>query len=496
MTGFTQEKETVSSPVEFVVSEGGIEIWTLAEDGAKNKLGMIKIDGPVKQILRDGLLLYIARGVNGLTIMDISDLSSPEEIATFEQGRDVMGIEKMGDTVLVIISTYELAAIDVSNPKNPKQASALAVLGKTIESIPQVEKEKVPALQPEIEKSIQAAEPAAEKDREIKLLTGKVKDVKAGWVILDIGSRDGVKKDMHFKVLSKKLVKKPDLAAGGITKMPSGEKTAILVIEQVTESQSGVYLGRGESARPDDIVVLTDEDPRISLMAPKGQFGFTRIQAVLRPFFGVGRLSFGMINDLLISHQFKIPMRVGAYIFPLGFAANGEGTGFPTSIMGIATYSSSYFEIGMGLGGSFSLTQTKAALTINQFIRMGSLEGFHVVASTSFMLKKTDSKGDRDEEWGYEVSFGQAGGEINIPLHRRITLSFAGGGGSNGWGFGTIGIKTYIRGNGGKGTIIVPSALGYATVFDENCDYSYGNDKCEGIYTGGPTFSIGVDYRF
>jgi hypothetical protein len=128
-----------------------------------------------------------------------------------------------------------------------------------------------------------------------------------------------------------------------------------------------------------DVALLTSEAKKTSLFMPKGQVGFSRLQITLRPFFGVGRLSFGMLNDLMIDHQFRIPLRLGFYLSPLGFATSGASTGFPSSLMGSAMYSSSYFETGLGIGGTFSLHGTKAGLTINEFIRLGSLEGYSTV---------------------------------------------------------------------------------------------------------------------
>ena len=95
----------------------------------------------------------------------------------------------------------------------------------------------------------------------------------------------------------------------------------------------------------------------------------------------------------------------------------------------------------------------------------------------------TDSQPRRKRQF----SFHAAQGEINIPLMRRLSLQLAGGG-STTWWFGTIGARTYLRGSGGPGTIVLTGGVGATGITEENYD--------RGIGAYGPLLTLGIDYRF
>lgn len=88
-------------------------------------------------------------------------------------------------------------------------------------------------------------------------------------------------------------------------------------------------------------------------------------------------------------------------------------------------------------------------------------------------------------------------GELDVPLTRRLTRRIDGGFGLDLWAYGTIGLKHYLRGRGGRGTLALSAAAGAALVVDRfPCQYA-DPAPCEGAATGlGPTIAAGADARF
>jgi hypothetical protein len=441
----------------------------------------VALPGEIRQFEIHGHHLYVARGWAGLTIVDVTDPLSPTEVATFLEGHEVSGFAVTGSTVIAIVTSLDLVPIDVSDPSRPRLASASQLIGKGLQG-PDVD---VPT-----GKAVAAEEPAEAIEAK-EAIRGSVTKIETEWVFIDVGSSDGVEVGMAFEVLSQKPVKKPDPETGGMVEVPSNEVTAVVVIESVSTGDAAGRLDRGEVARVGDTVVQTGEAPRTSLAFPPNTPGLSQLVFMLRPFFNVesDRLAFGMLDEMRLGHLFEVPFRLEVALSPLGTGFAGD-VATPIGISGLATYCPGFFEIGLGIGGNVSRFTHNSGFTINQVMRLGSLDGLHMRAEVSFTIVKRG--GDR-----YKFIFGMGQGTFNIPVHRKVTLVIEGGAGTNGWFFTTIGTKLYFRGSGGPGTIAVPVALGYGRIFDHRChEDDHWEWTCEGLEMGGPIFSIGIDARF
>jgi hypothetical protein len=86
-----------------------------------------------------------------------------------------------------------------------------------------------------------------------------------------------------------------------------------------------------------------------------------------------------------------------------------------------------------------------------------------------------------------------------IPVGSRAWLLFEGGGGSAGYGYGEIGLRSLLRGNGQQGSLFLSVTLGGQGVFEfrtrmcVQVDFAF---PCEDdqIYAG-PMLGIGAEYR-
>jgi hypothetical protein len=214
----------------------------------------------------------------------------------------------------------------------------------------------------------------------------------------------------------------------------------------------------------------------------------------LRPFLGIGTSAggtrskpFGLILDAYGTwYSQKIPLAVSVAIAPAGIGLGGVDRHYPLAAAATAAYALDFFEIGLGLGGlvgnagpcnSTPLGATECevntGLTINQVLRLGALDGLSLTWRSSIFSRPD------------EFVFGVGRAEANIPLGRKLSLRGAGGAGENGWAFGEFGVRTYLNGEGGAGTVLLTASLGYAAIFD--------GPSHELI--GGPSVAFGAEWR-
>jgi hypothetical protein len=265
----------------------------------------------------------------------------------------------------------------------------------------------------------------------------------------------------------------------------------MFVVERLIENGGAGPLLKGTVARIGDVAEPTTQPLFEPKVAPRLWYGMTRIVANIRPFLAISPLGFGMLNDFAVEYYAPVPIKIGAEIMPLGLTTAG-GVGVVSEFRFRFAFASSYFEAGLApgarvyrLGGSlFSLSYS---------VRLGSLDGLNLIFWNSFTLSP------RSSGIGKELQFSSAGGEINIPVARKFTINLNAGGAEE-WVYGTVGLKYYLRGAGGPGTMILNSGFGGAWVTDR-CQSSSGftdSFRCDTSIRPngfGPLISVGLDAR-
>ena len=79
------------------------------------------------QLKKDGDYLYLAAGISGLIIIDVSDPSSPEHVATYDNGSAIDTVE-IGESIAYVGSYFGgITAIDISDPETPSVAGTLEI---------------------------------------------------------------------------------------------------------------------------------------------------------------------------------------------------------------------------------------------------------------------------------------------------------------------------------------------------------------------------------
>jgi hypothetical protein len=173
---------------------------------------------------------------------------------------------------------------------------------------------------------------------------------------------------------------------------------------------------------------------------------------------------------------------VQAYVDPVGIADVKDRSSMTVANGAVAVgYDSHFLEMGIGLGAqtvrvtAFDLT-VGTGLTVAQVLRLGTRDGLNLHLRSSVVLFHSEF------DFGGVVVTGQ------IPVSRGYWLMLAGGGGNVGYGFGEIGLRVLLNGNGGVGSTFLTATGGGAVVFrqdfDDSTDY------------GGAMAGFGYEWRF
>jgi hypothetical protein len=470
---FAQELQVEAPNQTLKVSSGGKPVGELALPMAP------------RQLLLRGSQAYLAMGPAGLWVIDLSHPDAPAVLARFAEGHDVTGVlPGTGNTILAVEASWSVVPYDVTNPAAP----AMTSLGSFPSgSAPVVLTPSAPQAPAPVEKPKPTA-PA--------VITGFVSRVVQGAVVFDKGTEDGLLVGAHVEIFAQTPIDRPNPTTGAIEHTPSNESMAVMAVKSAQDHGAVADLNRGDIVRVGDRFVVTNAPVTERLIWGKSPEYRQQVLLVLRPFLELNALGVGSISELRYSYHFEIPLTVELAVAPLGFELRGgSGTrAFPTQLGVTAYYDTDYFAVGLGIGTSFyaDLPSTvapftpvvasqsiisRAALFLNA--RLGSVDGLSLEVRNSSVVREAFVGDPMTFHWGSTQVAGY------IPLNRQLTLQLQGGGGDNGWAFGEAGIRTYFRGTGGAGTIIVPLCVGGGGFI--------GSNTITG--SAGPLVSLGVELR-
>lgn len=422
----------------------------------------LEASGPSVQ---KGMLEYVPLAAGGVAVVDTSG-PDKKVLATILEGHFVTRLLVDGDRLIALETKEEALVLSLDEPRLPRvvrgTATASAPVAKAVEAVT-------------------VAPPAA---------IGTVVDVVGGRVIFEGGVEKGFRKGVHVRVSSQRKVPKPDLLTGAMVEVPSGEVTAVLAIEQSDAQRGMAVLGRGDVAEKGDLVEVTTEPLSERLFFPRRAPFEWRFGFVVRPFLGLDGTTkpVGVLLDGYAAwYPSSLPLSVTVMAAPFGFVINGKEPHYPGTFFVMGGYATDFFEIGLGVGaltgntgpcftafpGATAECEVNTGFTINQHLRLGALDGFHLSWSSSIFSRPT------------QFVFGVGRGEVSVPLTSRLGLFAGGGGGENGWAMGELGVKTALGGAGAPGTIVLRASLGYSALFD-------GPSR---EFLGGPAVAFGMEWR-
>lgn len=450
--------------------------------------------GPLSAQVRQGSLLYVARQSGGVTIVDVGDAAHPVVVGAFLAGTVVSRLFSDGDRLTVLVLFEEAKSFSLADPKNPAPvAPALSTWTPSTSTTTTTS-------------ATSTTSTPATTTPPVKAQPGRVLEVVNGRAVW---SGVGFKVGTRVKIISQRLVEKPDLENGGTALVAAGTVSAVIDVEEVSAERGMGVLGRGDVAFVGDVVETTELPLSESLFLPSRAPFTWRLGFHARPFFGLGSSGFpvGALVDGYVHYSFAdLPIAVSLELAPLGGAVFGNDAHYPGVLALGGSYVTNWFELGLGVGGLIGndgpctpiteidpdgqvkvvgepVCEGNNGFTFTQALRLGALDGIHLAWSSSIFARAG----------GFVLGTGRA--ELGVPVSSRVGLFGAGGVGENGWAFGEIGVRTMLGGTGGPGTMILSASLGGAGVFDGPGELVFPQGPAESDVVAGPAVGFGMEWR-
>ena len=428
------------------------------------------------KLLQYGQRLYVACGEQGIVILSLSVPGAPVVTSRRSVNGVAMGFFVQEGQVWVKIARLEA---------RPVGRAIAGVIG-TRAPAPGADPEepgvrRLPAPRSAPRKPAPAAAPQKPVRRAAQR-TGRVIKVGLGEVLINLGKRDGLRRDDRVELFVRHKVK-----------MGGGEAAAreeVLVVGKVTvvsDNRAKVRLGMNERVPRGSGARRSERKVTETIVAPPRVPGW-EIKANLRPLIPLETLGFGLFLDASASYRFHAPVVLRLLIEPLAFATTDDYS--PAAFSGclLAGLDLRLFELGFGLGVSTVNEEDDvgAAFSIIQAVRLGALDGLHVEVLNTLLY------------YDGEFHYGATRGTVQIPLASRWWLLFRGGGGIIGTAHGEGGLRIRLRGNGHHKSIFLTATIGWGLV---SKDYPNAKTSSTTVYTksrgdySGPTIGLGIEWR-
>lgn len=312
---------------------------------------------------------------------------------------------------------------------------------------------------------------------------GRVTRSEPGQVFISLGSLDGIARGDRVELALEHLEDATDYD-GALSR----ETLAVGVVTNVTEHSARVRLGLNEDVPVGASALPTIGQLTSSLSAPPRANRLWDVQLFARPFVAWGELGGGALLSGAIGYRFE-HLHLQAMADPIGIADvqdNEAITAVNAAV--IVSYDSQYFEMGLGFGAQTVndpnfLLAPGSGLAALQLVRFGSPDGLNISARTNVVLFHSEF------QFGGMVATGQ------IPVTSGYWLLLNGGGGNIGYGFGELGMRVLLSGNGLAGSKFLTVTAGGAAVFrSPTCDEFF---TCtQDLTYGGPMAGVGGEWRF
>lgn len=446
------------------------------------------VESIILDVLQIGDTLFVACGPRGVLIYALasppsSPPASPRLVGRIAEGRNVIKLAANGESLLLVAADYSTLSFSLADPQKP---TPTRLPGQSWSGAASAVAAGLPP-----GSSPYAAPPAAVPRSE----WAQVITVHGGWVTVRLHGAGSTQVGDRFIIRSQRRVRVSDPTGTRSLFAPSNQAMGMFVASHVEGDVASGPLPRGTIAHVGDLAEPTLAPLSAPLVGPQLWYGMGRFYGTLRPILSIASPKsgdnggFGMLNDFTLEYYFRVPLKLGVQLGPQGLIVSNR-TGLTTELRALLSFASSYFELGLEPGGELHLVGP-SRMVLGYMLRIGSLDGLNLIFRNSYVLDFSSGR--------VEVPLAIVNGEINIPVAQRFNLYFVGGA-SGSYGYGMTGLKYYLRGGGGPGSLIVQGSVGGAWINDR-CLYnpdSTNTLQCQnGSVDGvGPALGLGIDARF
>jgi hypothetical protein len=455
-----------------LADEGALAQSSLLPEGwleaQANEAGQ-RCERKAEQRQNSGLL--VACGAAGVWEVAL-DEAGPRFVRSFAFDGDVIGFLNDGEH-RIWVQVQAVAAAPLSSGRPQVNARFPEELPFTAPAPPR------PAALPEPAPA--AATPAPTPSPAAKTI-GRVVRAAPGEVWVSLGSLDEVSRNDRIELFH------PAAAVGGFRDEHAEEQLAVGVVVGVGPSSAKVRLGVNEVVPEGAQARLTRAPTTASLAAPPRPQRLWSLDVMARPFAAMGELGGGVLLSASMGRRFAGNWHVRAVLDPAAIAdVQDQQSVSAANFALLGSYDSQYFEMGLGFGAQ-TVNQTAlfldpgSGLSVAQLIRFGASDGLNITARTSIVLFHSQFY------FGGMVATGQ------IPVARGFWLLLGGGGGDVGYGYGELGLRVLLGGNGAAGSRYLTVTAGGAGVFAQDACDPFGS--CGERSYGGPMAGVGGEWRF
>ncbi|MEI9951881.1 MAG: hypothetical protein WDO74_23585 [Pseudomonadota bacterium] len=397
--------------------------------------------------------------------------SAPRFVRSYAFAGDVIGFIKEPDGRLWV----KLQVLE-ARPFSSGGAQAAAVFPDVAPTVPPVGPLPLP--------DAPTAAPALAPPVPARPQLGRVVHAAPGEVVISLGTLNGILRGDHIEFA---LERTGD--SGSEDAELSREVAAIGVVTNVNAQSARVRLGLNESLPAGALASPTRAETSGSLAAPPRVSGLWELELFARPFAALEELGGGVLLSGSVGYRFS-HLHLQAVLDPLGFAAvQTKQSVTAVNAALIASYDSQFFEMGLGFGAQTVnetgfLLEPGSGLSAVQLIRLGARDGLNLSARTSIVLFHSQF------QFGGMVASGQ------IPVTRGYWLLLNGGGGDVGYGYGEMGLRVLLAGNGFAGSKYLTVTAGGVGVFRSGSCDAFFSACTESVSYGGPMAGVGGEWRF
>jgi hypothetical protein len=315
---------------------------------------------------------------------------------------------------------------------------------------------------------------------------GAVIESRAGHVVVGLGSDQGLRYGQRvelFRVASEML--------GGVAS-PQRQRIAVGRVDALTPSTARVQLGLGEQVPVGAKAEITGDPVTASQLAPPRASGLWESAFLVRPFAVLDNLGAGLFLDSSLGYRTRDNLHLEVLLQPLAIGTADDGPTAAWALFGTASYDTHLFSVGLGVGGQsvnspeFGL-EIGSGITVVQRARLGARDGLSLEAFTHVVLFHSE----------FEFSDVRITGQI--PMGRAAWLRLSGGGGLMGIGYGEVGLRVLLEGNGADESLFLTTTIGGVGLFEEEeiCDGfgNFGGCEFNDLDYAGPMVGIGMEWR-
>lgn len=311
----------------------------------------------------------------------------------------------------------------------------------------------------------------------------RVVAVSAGEVVIDAGQMDGIS-EKDWLVVSR-VMSTSDALPGFVDR----RRMAVVRVASLQPTFALCKVPRGARIEVGDVIERASggED---TLIYPRHQSRMFELAMNLRPFLKVGGpLGGGFLIDGDATYHGN-GYFVGARLLTLGLGWSKEADAVSTAAFLEAGYDAQPVAVGIGFGAghaSGEATPSGVVPVVSQNVRVGAQDGLNLRIINVLYYGEVE---------GVDAGFrhGATTLKLRVPIMDSTDIVAEGGGGALGYGYGALGVHTWLKGLGDPGSVGFSIAGTYAALDGRAAitDSTFSRS----VLLSGPSVSVGFDYRW